>query len=77
MESAEAMESEDNLLADQASVIVKAFDAVGIPVEVESGFLVRSVEEVVRSDRLSSQIDSEVQRVGYQVQPKMLVIMLK
>lgn len=77
MESAEAVESVDDLLVDQASVIVEAFDAVGTSVEVESGFLVHSVEEVVRSDLPSHQIDSVVQRVGYQVQSKMLVVMLK
>ena len=77
MESAEAVESADDLLVDQASVIEEAFDAVETSAEVESGFLVRSVEEVARSDLLSHQIDSEVQRVGYQVQSKMLVAMLK
>ena len=71
------MESADNLLVDQASVIEEAFDAVETSTEVESGFLVRSVEEVARSDLRSHQIDSEVQRVGYQVQSKMLVAMLK
>ena len=64
------MESADNLLVDQASVIEEAFDAAETSTDVESGCLVRSAEEAARSDLRSYQIDSKVQRVGYQVQSK-------
>ena len=64
------MESVDNLLVDQASVIEEAFDAVETSTDVESGCLVRSAEEAARSDLRSYQIDSKVKRVGYQVQSK-------
>ena len=64
------MESADNLLVDQASVIEEAFDAVETSTDVESGSQVRSAEEAARSDLRSYQIDSKVQRVGYQVQSK-------
>ena len=59
------MESTDNLLVDQASVIEEAFDSVETSTHVESGSLVRSAEEVARSDLRSYQIDSKVQLVGY------------
>ena len=71
------MESADDLLVDQASVIEEAFDAVETWTDVESGSLVRSAEEAARSDLRSYQIDSGVQRLGRQLQSKMLVAMLK
>ena len=71
------MESADDLLVDQASVIEEAFDAVETWTDVESGSLVRSAEEAARSDLRSYQIDSGVQRLSCQLQSKMLVAMLK